>query len=546
MKTSKKYYEKSNFKEFVSNITYDDLLKMNDSDFTEWAKNLRKEVAYQWDTTDTPPVIGKNEDGIINSFKKLSKNSCDFLQEDYTNDLESLGIIQNFNKDASACNQFFPTMLKTKISIGKSADGGLSIYDHFSLPELEDKFVRVMKRAVKRDSMYSYSRSIVNKKDENPFWDGESAYDFVKKVKDENLFSDKWKDIRIWIARVKDLNLDNYGTTNEEYKGFGNLYMSADEVKELKDNGYLTDEMLSNIDEIVDSETLKSGKENKFYYLIRWYDKTTPIFPKILQIFRLSCGQPAVNFPALTARMLYEKYTEHINDQESVTVYDPSSGWGGRILGAMCSNKKIHYVGTDPNTDNIIDDMNTSRYEYLANFYNDNCKNDYSTTALNFFQPVETPNTFEVFADGSELIGNNPKFQKYKGKLDFVFTSPPYFNREQYSEDDSQSFKAYSEYDDWRDNFLRPTLTTAYEYLQRDRYILWNIASIKIGTDTYYDLEGDSRKILEELGCEYKGKLKMLMTRMVGLDPSKSGILNSVKHQNKAYKYEPIFVFYKG
>ena len=65
MKTSKKYYEKSNFKEFVSNITYDDLLKMNESDFTEWAKNLRKEVTHQWDTTDTPPVIGKNEDGIV-------------------------------------------------------------------------------------------------------------------------------------------------------------------------------------------------------------------------------------------------------------------------------------------------------------------------------------------------------------------------------------------------------------------------------------------------------------------------------------------------
>ena len=180
MKTTNFFYEKSNFKEFVSNISYDDLLKMSDTDFVEWAKNLRKEVASQWDITDTPPVIGKNEDGIINSFKKLSGNNCDFLKEDYTNDSESLGIIQNFNKDASACNQFFPTMLKTKISSGKSADGGLSIYDHFSLPELEDKFIRVMKRAVKKDSMYSYSRSIVNKKDENPFWDGESAYDFIK------------------------------------------------------------------------------------------------------------------------------------------------------------------------------------------------------------------------------------------------------------------------------------------------------------------------------------------------------------------------------
>ena len=41
MKTKNFFYEKSNFKEFVSNITYDDLLKMNDSDFIEWAKNLR-------------------------------------------------------------------------------------------------------------------------------------------------------------------------------------------------------------------------------------------------------------------------------------------------------------------------------------------------------------------------------------------------------------------------------------------------------------------------------------------------------------------------
>ena len=40
-------------------------------------------------------------------------------------------------------------MLKTKISSGKSADGGLSIYDHFSDPNMEDKFVRIMKRPVK-------------------------------------------------------------------------------------------------------------------------------------------------------------------------------------------------------------------------------------------------------------------------------------------------------------------------------------------------------------------------------------------------------------
>jgi hypothetical protein len=52
--------------------------------------------------------------------------------------------------------------------------------------------------------------------------------------------------------------------------------------------------------------------------------------------------------------------------------------------------------------------------------------------------------------------------------------------------------------------------------------------------------------LLKELGCEYKGKLKMLMTRMVGLDPSKSGIKNAVKYDGKSYKYEPMFVFKKN
>lgn len=69
---------------------------------------------------------------------------------------------------------------------------------------------------------------------------------------------------------------------------------------------------------------------------------------------------------------------------------------------------------------------------------------------------------------------------------------------------------------------------------------------LRLVANTYYDLEGDSRKILEELGCEYKGKLKMLMTRMIGLDPSKTGILNSVQHENNVYKFEPIFVYYKS
>ena len=78
--------------------------------------------------------------------------------------------------------------------------------------------------------------------------------------------------------------------------------------------------------------------------------------------FRLGLGQPAVNFPPLTARWIYENYTKHIPKNETLNIYDPSSGWGGRILGAMASHRKIHYVGTDPNTDNFIDKLGITRY----------------------------------------------------------------------------------------------------------------------------------------------------------------------------------------
>ena len=36
------------------------------------------------------------------------------------------------------------------------------------------------------------------------------------------------------------------------------------------------------------------------------------------------------------------------------------------------------------------------------------------------------------------------------------------------------------------------------------------------------------------------------MTRMVGLDPSKTGIKNGLYNTMEIYKFEPIFVFYKG
>lgn len=448
-------------------MSYDDTLK--------WIDELRTFVLTEWDDKGIPPTIGLDTEDIIRNFRKLREYP---LHQGKKQFLINDDIIKNYNKQASSVNQFFPTMLKTRVNNG-------SIYDWFT-DDYREKFTKVMLRVIKRDGMYNYSKCIPNGSELPENW-------FVVQQK-----------------RTDDL---------------GNYYsMKADEVKGLESK-YTTN--------ITDYD------DDKFVYLVRKFKLGQKIFPSAIQGFRLGLGQPAVNFPPLTARYLYEKYTDHIEQDEPLNIYDPSSGWGGRILGAMSSLKRIHYIGTDPNTDNFIDELGITRYEYVADFFNNKALETNS-----FWE--EEQNTFHIFQEGSEHIGNHPDFQQYKGKLDMVFTSPPYFDREQYSTDEEQSYKAYPQYDDWRDNFLKPTLTNAYESLRNDRYLLWNIADIKIGTDKYHPLEQDSIDIVESLGGQYKGKLKMLMTRMIGLDPSSSGIKNSVKLNGEYYKYEPIFIFHKG
>ena len=76
------FYERSRFSEFKSNTTYHKLLQMSADEFTKWARLLRSEVTEQWDVHGTPPVIGKDEDGLITKFKKL-KNVFQFRMKLY-------------------------------------------------------------------------------------------------------------------------------------------------------------------------------------------------------------------------------------------------------------------------------------------------------------------------------------------------------------------------------------------------------------------------------------------------------------------------------
>ena len=366
-----------------------------------------------------------------------------------------------------------------------------SIKDFFFDENLKTSFKRSVVRNTRFDGMYSYTSYLVN----------------PNGVADEVYFK-KW---RTKLKGDEGFYLDGvYDTQNHQNNG--NLYISTKSVKNLVNEKILNDKDFRNILDF-------DGRE-PIGYNVRTYDKKKKIIPSILQVFRLGLGtQPAVNFPPLTSRLIYEKY---LNDQDQNIVWDMCSGFGGRLLGALSSNRKIKYLGTDTNT------SLKGHYENLGDFYNTQCKGE---------------NDFEIYYEPAETFNQNKTYQKYKGQGDLCFTSPPYFNREQYSQDETQSFKAYKEYEDWRDNFLKPTLTNAYESLRNDRYLLWNIADIKLNGDNFHPLEQDSIDIIESLGGKYKGKLKMLMASMIGVD--QSNVKNKVDVDGVTLKYEPIFIFHK-
>lgn len=535
------FYEKSGIRNWPTNITYGELMTYTPEQVDDWLEDLRKRIIEDWDMNGQPPIVARTEDEIVRSFSRLRQfdTSKIFFPLTSQDDPDLIGIVSNFSKNATSANQFFPTMLKTKISTGLSADNAKSIYDHFT-DELKERFHKTMKRTLYNDSMYSYSKSFLSTQVKNQYWrEGETLKDFFTAYKNGD---GRFDGLGLRISRIACTH-DEFNKTYTKY-----LRIKADEIREFHAEGLIDDVMISylgNLDELTDTFYVKKDPTTPRVnvFLIRGYEKNKRIFPAALQVFRLSLGQPAVNFPPMTAKFLYEHFTKHIPATERITVYDPSSGWGGRILGAMSVSRPIHYVGTDPNTDNYIDELGITRYEYLANFYLESIGETDNAIASKFFKTTHD-HTYEVFQDGSELIGNNPKFQKYKNKLDFVFTSPPYFNREQYSSDETQSFKAYGEYADWRDNFLRPTLETAVSYLKNDRYLCWNIANIRVSANKVIHLEEDSIAILKELGMEYKGKIGMQMAKMIG-NSEIENLDNKVFFKGEHWKIEPIFVFKK-
>ena len=217
---------------------------------------------------------------------------------------------------------------------------------------------------------------------------------------------------------------------------------------------------------------------------------------------------------------------------KSVNVLDFSAGWGDRLAGFYCGESTKSFVGIDPNTNNH------PNYQKQVEFYKKH---------QTFF---EEPKEVELICSPAEDVD----FTKYENHFDTIFTSPPYFNVEKYSDEDTQSYKRYTNIDSWNKDFLHFTLDKLIFTLKKDGILAVNISDVYSAPDKgYLEICNPMNDFLKSKGLEYYGCIGMEMTKRFnsgGAGNAKSEYFNeelkekTQETQNTAFG-EPIWIWKK-
>ena len=99
----KYFYGKNEILSWPLNVTYGELVTYDDKTFYDWCEELRVKILQGWDENDMPPLIGRNESEIVQSFSKLRQfDSTQIYHKPQTgNDSDVIGVIANFSKNGS-------------------------------------------------------------------------------------------------------------------------------------------------------------------------------------------------------------------------------------------------------------------------------------------------------------------------------------------------------------------------------------------------------------------------------------------------------------
>jgi hypothetical protein len=207
-------------------------------------------------------------------------------------------------------------------------------------------------------------------------------------------------------------------------------------------------------------------------------------------------AQGAANFRPGFALLMYRRFCP-----PGSIVLDTSAGFGGRLVGYAASQCG-GYIGIDP----------------------------HPTT-----QEANAEITRTLGVDGVELLcqpAEDVDPATLRERCGFAFTSPPYFAKEHYSDDETQSWVRYRTGDAWRSGFLQPMLALQHSSLVDGAYSVINIADIDIGQQ-HYPLVDWTIDDAQAAGFTLERMERFPISRVPGRGELKQ-------------KYEPLLIFRKG
>jgi len=145
----------------------------------------------------------------------------------------------------------------------------------------------------------------------------------------------------------------------------------------------------------------------------------------------------ATTFMPMYAKSIYEYFG-------AKSVLDPCAGWGDRMCGALASTCVKRYVGFDPNA-RLVPGYKKIQADFGHNLENHPFTGEtkYEFSRLNDHIRFDNGHTIYSlpFESSDRVLGEE--------KFDFAFTSPPFFDYEEYSAENPR-------YENWFKEFYEP------------------------------------------------------------------------------------------
>ena len=297
-------------------------------------------------------------------------------------------------------------------------------------------------------------------------------------------------------TKTKSVKNHQLGVGNNEGLAFGRFWFPNMQDAKWNDNATVSIRARFNHDN-------KLKRAIKLAYVHRDEGADTAIPKNIRRALELVNGGTIQNFKPMNARAVWE----YICPVFRGNVLDFSSGYGGRMLGAMTSNLRYNYTGIDPNTRTF------QGLEALGELLNEeNIGSGYSMNC----RPSE-------------------EFDPEPGFYDAAFSSPPYFNLETYTDEPSQCMNRYTTLDKWFGGYVVPTLEMVHRALADDGIYAVNIADYKNGKEQFQIVDR-WKELSEQVGFKYQETIDMILNVRPGVGNNKL---------EKAYKSEGIYIFQK-